>query len=1185
MKTPLAFYFFKLALLGMGAASLSILLSLDRAGAFPLKDRSSSEQPLKITTSDIAWESMDADTKQWPPNDLASATWDPEIVFPDSLSPPKQQLELAQNPSTETEETAAKETPQLKLVAPRNGQVVDIPSTSIILQHPVDAEIKLMVNGEPVDDSLIGRVATDNRNNRVLKTWYGVSLSTGENVVSAQGTLNGEPLPPTQVVVSVRAKPAALTLETVAEIPADGRTTTTVKGTLLDENGNRSNHNAMVTLNASAGTFVGADAQPSAPGFQAEAREGRFSAELQAGVEAQTVRIQAQTIELEAFTTLRFAPPLREKPLATGYLNFRLGGSGSNFFDFMEDFVPLDEENQTELEITGAAFATGAIGEWQYTGALNTDAPLNQDCCGEAPLMRAFDETNDVYGDYGDDSSVDVVTPSTDSFFFRIERASPVENADLDFAMWGDYNLTGFSEQSQQFSSFSRTLHGFNGRYNWGDLQFNAFYANNVEGFQRDIIAPDGTRGFYFLSRRDVVEGSEEIYIELEELERPGTAIQRERLSRGRDYDIDYDRGAILFDRPISRTLVDDQGRVLVRKVVVTYEFEGEGEEANLLGGRLKYYLSRDPNHESWIGTTYIAENKGEQDFTLFGADALLAWGDNNTLILEYAHSSHENTEFGDISGSAYRIEAVTELWEGVKSRAYLESADTGFNNNATGSFVPGQTRYGGEINGKISSTTNLRLRYERQENEGTAPRPLLEFGDLLAPRTDPVPGSKVDNTLTTISAGVQQRIGSANLTVDWIHRDREDNIAPEDLSSSSDQLRTFLDVPLTEEISLQALNTTTLSSETDAVFTDRTSLGVSWEVYPGIELQASQVWYTSGQLAGESITSVGVQGKHEFSSNTTLHGSYAMSGREGGMSAVGSFGIDQGIIISPGLEVDLAFEHVFSNENRFRSSSGVQFAQPTAVGQSSSSLGSSGGTNYSVGIQYTDSPDFNASLRWEHFTSDDRNNTVISANASGNLSPALTALLNYRRASSANQRLDLSATQTLKVGLAYRPPDNDQWNMLLRYEYRKDPDLIPETLLLEQGDGSQEHLFSLEAIYAPSWRWEFYGKFAWRNSTTYLAEDFTASSHLTLTQFRATYRFGEAFDLSGEMRWINQPSAGFSEVGIVTELGYMLNPNLRLAGGYVFGEVDDRDFRGVRSAQGAYLGMTVKLQGLMDLF
>lgn len=71
--------------------------------------------------------------------------------------------------------------------------------------------------------------------------------------------------------------------------------------------------------------------------------------------------------------------------------------------------------------------------------------------------------------------------------------------------------------------------------------------------------------------------------------------------------------------------------------------------------------------------------------------------------------------------------------------------------------------------------------------------------------------------------------------------------------------------------------------------------------------------------------------------------------------------------------------------------------------------------------------------------------------------------------------------------------------------------------------------------------------------------------------------------DLVGEARWINQSS--YTETGFVIEAGYYLTPNLRLAAGYVFGKVDDRDFDGTRSAGGPYLGLTLKLNELFNGF
>ena len=60
----------------------------------------------------------------------------------------------------------------------------------------------------------------------------------------------------------------------------------------------------------------------------------------------------------------------------------------------------------------------------------------------------------------------------------------------------------------------------------------------------------------------------------------------------------------------------------------------------------------------------------------------------------------------------------------------------------------------------------------------------------------------------------------------------------------------------------------------------------------------------------------------------------------------------------------------------------------------------------------------------------------------------------------------------SVKLGLAYRNPDNDRWNALLRYEHRLNPNTIPINASSGSSTDTQEHLLSAEAIYAPDWRW-----------------------------------------------------------------------------------------------------------------
>jgi len=1071
----------------------------------------------------------------------------------------------------------------IQVLSPAPDAVLDVPAATVVLRSPLAAKVELRVNGTLVDSSLIGRTETDTTTKTITHTWYGVSLQEGENTITANFV--GASTPATSTKVKVRGAPASLKVRTVeSRIPADGRSTVTIQGELLDQQGSRSNRDGLLTLSATAGEFVGDDASSEQPGFQVKVRQGQFSAQLRSGLEAKTVRIRAVTGDLEAFTQLNFETNLR-KSIATGVIDLRLGKRGTDFYRSFRDFLPIDRDYSYQVDARAAVFATGRIGEWLFTGAYNSDRPLNKTCDDTVRLFREQQFCDQNYPVYGDSSESIVIAPSIDSVFLRFERTSPVTNAGTDYAMWGDFNTEEFARRSQEFTSTTRQLHGFKANYNIGNLQITGLFANNVQGFQRDTIAPDGTSGFYFLSRRLLIEGSEDVFLESEELNRPGTVLERKRLNRNTDYEINYDRGSLLFRQPILRTDIAQDGTPLVRRIIVTYQYDTSGSNTNIYAGRTQYHFSREQNRESWIGATYFKENQGDRNFELYGADAFVSLGANSRLLAEYARSNHVSDVLGSVTGSAYRVELEGEIARGIQARAYYRSAEAGFTNNATVSFMPGQTRYGTQATAAISRDTNLRFQYDHEDNKGIASQPLLTLEALITPRQEAILGSAVDNSLTTISAGVQQRFGASELTVDWLHRDRSDRLNPSVFSTTSDQLRSRFTLPLNQRVTFLAQNETTLSSQVDAVYNDRTLLGLNWSVVPGVNVQLAQQFFTRGQLSGQSITSLGITGDYKLGTDTTLSGRYSIFNGANRLTAQGAIGLNHKLSLSPGLRMDFAYEHVFGNFLA-TNATGAQFLQPFAPGQSAASLGIQGGDSYSVGIEYTGSKEFQASARFEHRNSTAGSNTVFSAGATGKLSPALTALLRYQQASAANQTLAaLGDIANFKLGLAYRDPNDDRFNALLRYEYRKNPSSIPDSILFGSGSGYEDHLFALEGIYAPSWQWEFYGKFALRNSTSYLASDLVGTSTVTLAQARATYRFDYNWDLVGEVRWINQANSGFNETGFVLEAGYYLTPNLRLAAGYSFGRVGDRDFNGTRSAGGLYLGLTVKVNELFNGF
>ena len=642
-----------------------------------------------------------------------------------------------------------------------------------------------------------------------------------------------------------------------ASIPRDGRSTLTIGGRITDQTGALISHDIVVTLTSSSGEFIGADYDTERPGFQVLARQGEFEALLLSRIDAEVMRssLEERLVkiraavdgaaargqqpdrtaeffpeesypELEAFTQVEFTTE-RRPFIISGLVDFRLGRGGVDFFGRFEDFLNPDTlDDDVDVDVDSALFATGSIGEWLFTGAFNSDRALNERCDGNG-LYQDVQFCDQQYPVYGDSSRTDFLTPSIDSFYARLQRDSIILGGEPDYVMWGDYDTPEFARASQEFTALIRQLHGFKANYTFdvgGGLQLTALAANNLNPFQRDTIAPDGTSGLYFLSRRLVLRGSEVVTIETEEFNRPGAVIESRPLTRGVDYEIDYDRGSLLFRQPIRATELNPLGLTLVQKIVVTYQLDSGGDGGNLYAGRLQYnFTPAFEGNPSWIAATYQKEDLGTLDFDLYGFDFLVSLGNDAQITGELARSSQL---FGGnrFDGGAYSLQAYGNLLPGLWGRAYFRSVDDQFSNNATTSFVPGQTRFGGELAARLGPTTQVQVQYDEESNFGFATDVLTSASALLAPGQYPSVGAEVDNTLRTVRAGIQQRWGAATLGLDYVHRDRSDRIGA--ASATSNQLVPRFGLPITSFLSFKGQSEINFSGESDPLYPTRTTLG-----------------------------------------------------------------------------------------------------------------------------------------------------------------------------------------------------------------------------------------------------------------------------------------------------------------------------------------------------------------------
>lgn len=1070
--------------------------------------------------------------------------------------------------------------PDVQFVAPAPKSVLDAPAATVTLQFPENSKTQLWVNGAPVPDAQVGRSETDPQTHVTTQTWYGVVLKRGPNTLAAQATLDGAAGARATRDVGVRGEPQALSLKLGGRrLAADGRSTMEVVGQLVDRWGSPTGDDGIAYLDTDGGKWLGTNADPQQPGFHVLLRHGRFAATLRAGTRAQAVHVLSQVGAMRATAQTEFVTDLRPS-LVAGVIDVRIGKGRLDYDRPVQDFLQPGaggRSDRSSVRVSSSGFGTGVVGQTLVTGAFNSDHSLNQTFGGVPSLGRDTQVRDQQYGVYGDSSEHEAQAQSRDHAYLRLER-------DGNYALWGDYGTPEFASRSQQLTSVTRVFHAFKTNLNFGGLQATGFYGNDVQGFQRDALVPDGTSGYYFLSHRPLVYGSEAVSIELDDLLRPGVPLRVTPVSRGLDYEIDYDRGTLLFHQPLLRTDTGDDGRVLERRIVVTYQYQTTGRGADVFGGRLQMHLGGLGTDTGLFGATFVRQNQGLRRFNLYGADALLPLGTFGSLVAEYARSENGSELLGNVSGTAYRVEAEGRFSKAVQTRAYWRSVGTGFANDATVSFVPGQTRYGAQVSAAVGPATHLRAQIDHETDKGIAPIPASDLAGQLAPGTTAAQGVAVDNSLTTVSAGVEQRVGKADVSVDVIGRDRTDNLAPGALSGRSSQLQARLSAPVTSRVSFLAQTDVTLSHAADAVETDRTLLGVRYAVSPGVDLRLNQQFFGRGQYSGRSVTSLDVGVQRPWSDGD-LSERFSISGGLNGITVQQSLGLGRRWTVAPGLRLSVGYEKI-SGSFLGRTQAGPQTDPPYAVGQSAASLGFRGAQSESLGVEYTRPADFKASARLENRTSSGGNNLVVTAAAAGKVSPSLTTLLTYQQARASNPRLEsLGRSVTLRLGLAYRDPASDKWNGLLRYEFRRNPATTPDTLLVGSGTGSREQLFAVEGIYAPQWQWEVYGKLAVRDSSSYLASDYVASSRLSLAQLRATYRWRRDMDVLAEGRWISEPAAGYGSRGARLELGYYVSPDLRLGAGYSFGRLSDRDFSGTRSEGGWTLGLTAKVDQLLGGF
>jgi hypothetical protein len=757
---------------------------------------------------------------------------------------------------------------------------------------------------------------------------------------------------------------------------------------------------------------------------------------------------------------------------------------------------------------------------------------------------------------------------------------------DETYGLWGNFKV-GYMDND--LAHVDRGLYGANLHYEPSDNTSFGEPRLFVDGFAADpgtVAGRDeflGTGGsLYYLRRRDILEGSESLRIEVRDKD-SGMVIGVKNLTPVLDYDIDYLQGRILLARPLSPTADDGllvSGDSITGNqvfLVVRYEFTpGFDDPAKLaVGGRLHYWFS----DMAKIGLT-ASRDEEEVENSLGGADLTLRKSSESWLRLETGRSTGPGTTVQTSSDGGFNYEP-SDAFDTSQAEAWAYRADASlgwkdFFENGRGRITfylqdlergyaaPGLTtakdltQYGGTMEQPFSDHLNARLKVDMQvQQEGLE----TEAGEL----------------------DLDYRMGE-NWTLSWgvRHDSREDNSVV---------------VPATQEEGDRTDTVARLTYNSQAKWT---SYGFAQETIrksgnredngrmgAGGSLRLTDRFSIVGEVSGGDLGPGGrFETEYLFSDRTTLYGQYnlenertdnGLRARKGNMASgfrlrysdsASAYLEEQythgdvptGLMHSAGVDLT-PFDRFNVNANF---DVGTLKDHQTGAELERRALGLSAGyglagLKISSALEYrvdnTEQPDtsFTESTHWLL-----KNSLTYQLNQD----MRLFGKFNYAVSeSSLGESYDGDFTDAV-LGYAYRPVHHDRLNALLKYRYFYN---VPSGDQVTGSDTASDfiqrsHIGEMDIMFDLTTRWTVGGKVAYRHGQ--LAQDrvnpefFDSRAYLYV--LRADCHFLHRWDALFELRKLDLPDAEDSRSGVLVGIYRHLGNHIKVGVGYNFSDFSD---------------------------
>jgi flagellar motor protein MotB len=848
---------------------------------------------------------------------------------------------------------------------------------------------------------------------------------------------------------------------------------------------------------------------------------------------------------------------------------------------------PGEPRYQDDFDLQGrlAFYSKGKFASgWGLTASADTrEGALDEifsnflDKSPEALFRRIDPDTHQPT--YGDDSTVEEAAPTRGKFYLKLEKGES-------YGLWGNFKI-GYTEND--LAHVDRGLYGANLHHQSGATTSFGEQRLLLDGFAAEpgtVAGRDELRGtggsLYYLQRRDLLEGSERLRIEIRDKD-SGLVLKVRNLTPGLDYDLDYLQGRVLLTQPLSPSMDDE---LLVQSdasggspayLVVRYEYTPGFEDPETLttGGRAHYWL----NDNLKLGVTASQEDEAGDENSLAAADLTLRKSAGTWLKLEGGHSKGAGlAETASVDGG-FNFASSDALDDSAAARAYRADASVAFEDFVAGTrgrftlyiqeleagyAAPGlitareTSQYGGTLEWPVMESLMLHLKADQLVQEAGLE---TEAGEL-----------DVDyqaNEHWTLSTGVRHdRRSDASAAVPLTQEQGERTDALVKLRYDSRQRWTAFGL-------VQNSLTTTGNREQN----NRYGAGGSYQVSDRLQV--------NGEASGGDLGAAGRLGtEYLYSDRTTLYLDYALENERS----------DNGLRARKGSLVS-------GFRSRYSDSASVYLEERYTHGEVPTGL------LHSTGVELTPNERFNFAANLDSGTlKDHQTNAEIKRTAVGvsagygfdrvklasaveyrvddaeqpntsvvrrttwllknslkcQLNPdwRLIGKFNYSCSSSSQGEFyDGDYTEAV-LGSAYRPVHNDRFNALFKYTFFSNLPTVDQATAGTSGESfsQRSHILALDLMYELTTRLTLGGKYAYRLGEVSLDrvnQEFFASS-AQLFVLRADWHFIHRWDALVEGRLLDLPDAGDRLGGVLLGLYRQLGNHAKLGVGYNFSSFSD---------------------------